>query len=112
MQAMNRIQNAMTNANAAAMQGAMVVVSANAHRAYLSFKPCDLKPVSKCPEKSSTTRVTPTVVQTTRRPVQVPRGSLRLTSGSIGQGWRLESYHSQMPASLWATFVLNRQLCG
>lgn len=108
MQAINRIQNAMINANAA-IQGAMVVNGANAHRAYPSFVPCDMRPVSKCPGKRSSYLT----VQTVTLPDSVTGLTSGLrerhTGGPVGRMWRPES---QMPATLWATFVLSRNLCG
>ena len=104
MQAINRIQNAMINANAAGIQGALVVDSANAHRAYPSFKPCVPSPVSKCPGKqpgSSTKRITRSLERVS---LQVDGVGL-LTSGPTGDMWRLNSLHDGMPPAGWATLV-------
>lgn len=113
MQIINRIQNAMINANAAAMQGAMVAGNAIAHRDYTLFKPCYLKPVSKCSvsvtESSTTTPpTTPVTGPVSRdRSERFPR-----ERGRLGSGWRHEQRQHHMPATVWATLVLNRQLCG
>ena len=106
MQAINRIQNAMINAN---IQGALVVDSANAHRAYHSFQPC--VPVSKCPGQlpgSSTKRITRSLE---RLNPPVDRTG-QMTSGPSGDMWRLESHHDQMPPAGWATLILNRAMRG
>lgn len=108
MQTANRIQNAMINANAG-IQGAMVVDSANAHRAYHSFKPC--VPVSKCPGQlpgSSSKRITRS---RTRVNLSMDRTG-QLTSGPSGDMWRLDSHHEQMPQMGWAMSVLNRVTRG
>jgi hypothetical protein len=111
MQAINRIQNAMINANAA-VQGAMVVNGANAHRAYPSFKPCDTSPVSKCPGTPSSSLTSQTVVLSQRRRgLGLPELG-RLTTGPVGKMWRQDSHQHLMPATLWATLVVNRELCG
>lgn len=110
MQAINRIQNAMINANAN-MQGAMVVNSANAHRAYTSFKPCDPKRVSKCPGQSPRPVAVSTVVPITGTGL-TPCGSGRLTGGSTGETWRRDYRDGQMPARLWAALVLSCHTCG
>ena len=107
MQAINRIQNAAINANAS-IQGAIVVASANAHRAYTSFKPCEKYPVSKCPETSWQT----TTMDTMSSPHTVPSVDVvRSVRGSVRGMRQMQSSH-QMPGMLWATLVLNRQLCG
>lgn len=109
MQAINRIQNALINANAG-IQGALVVDSANAHRAYPSFEPCVSVPVMKCsgrPAVGSTKQITRSLE---RLSLQVDRTS-PLTSGPSGDMWRLDS-HDQMPPAGWATLVLNRAMRG
>lgn len=105
MQAINRIQIATINANAG-FQGALVVDGANAHRAYPSFSPCDSSPVSKCPglmPRSSST----TIKRLQRRLglELLERG--HLTNGPTSGKWRLERHHNHMPATVWATLVLN-----
>lgn len=106
MQAINRIQNAVINANAAVQAGA-VVGSANAHRAYPSYKPCESKPVSKCSISMSMSlrrkemmRGLPRLSPTCQRP-GTPTG------GKQTGGWRHDFRHDQMPATVWATFVLS-----
>ena len=111
MQAINRIQNAMINANAN-IQGAMVVTVASAHRDYHSFVPCDPKPVSKCPGKRPSSSCTTTTTLSRGRLGLMRGGRGVLASGPVGRGWRMKSQPEQMPATLWATFVLNRNLCG
>ena len=112
MQIINRIQNAMINANAAAMQGAMVAGNAIAHRDYPSFKPCDLKLVSKC-SVTGTSTITPPTTTPVLGPVR-PEVSERVSRdhGRVGRGWRHEHRQLHLPATVWATLVLNRQLCG
>lgn len=114
MQIINRIQNAMINANAAAMQGAMVAGNAIAHRDHQLFKSCYLKPVSKCSVSvlGSSSSTPPTTTPSTGPvcPEQLDR--FPREQGRPGRGWRHEQRQLQMPATVWATFVLNRQLCG
>ena len=109
MQAINRIQNAMINANAN-MQGALVVDGANAHRAYPSSKPCDTSPVSKCPGLGS-----PSFVKSTERSserLSLTREERGLpTTGPVGRTWRFES-RNLLPATVWATLVVNRTMRG
>lgn len=110
MQAINRIQDAMINANAD-MQGAMVVVSANAHRAYRSYEPCFTRPVSKCPGTTSFLKLsTPERLLKRSEPTLTEVGAG--TDGPTGRRWRLGSHHHQMPAMVWAMMVVNRQVCG
>jgi hypothetical protein len=111
MQAINRIQNAIIDANAV-IQGALVVDSANAHRAYPSFTPCDTTTVSKCPGKRSRSSMCPTRMRSQERLGLALKERGRLTYGPAGGMWRHDSHHNQMPATIWATLVLNRQLCG
>ena len=117
MQAINRIQNAMINANAG-NRGAMGVDSANAHRAYLSLKPCDPfkvcdpSPVSKCPGQVSGSQVIQPIERVQRRSWLERLETDRLVYGASGSMWGPEGHHHQMPAMLWATLVLNRTLCG
>jgi hypothetical protein len=110
MQVINRIQNAIINVNAA-IQGALVVVGANAHRVYPSFTPCDQSPVSKCPGKWSSSSTTSTTRSLERLELEL-EGRERLTSGPVGRTWRRNRHHDQMPATMWAMFVLNRQMCS
>jgi hypothetical protein len=110
MQTINRIQNALINANAG-IQGAMVVDSANAHRAYPSFEPCVPAPVSKCSGKPWVTSTKQITRSLERLSLPVDRTS-QLTSGSTGDMWRLHSLHDQMPPAGWATLVLNRVMRG
>lgn len=110
MQAINRIQNATINATACT-QGATVVDGANAHRAYPSFVPCDMNPVSKCPPKwSSYSSVKPVGLSKRRLGLSL-EGRGRFLRGPAGEMWRRDRQHMQMPATIWATFVLNRN-CG
>ena len=111
MQAINRIQNAMINANAG-IQGALVVDSANAHRAYPSFKPCDTSPVSKCPVTRPSSLTSRTRMSSQERLGLALKETGHLTNGPAGSMWRLESPLHQMPATVWVTFVLNRQMRG
>ena len=112
MQAINRIQNAMINANAAGIQGALVVDGANARRAYPSFKPCDMYPVSKTPvPMSRSITPSPVVLESSRR-WRTCLGTMHLTGSPAGSMWRHESHHMHLPATVWATLVLNRNLCG
>ena len=111
MQAINRIQNAMINANAG-IQGALVVDGANAHRAYPSFKPCDTSPVSKCPGLGSGSSKMQTIERSPgRQSMQLKERGLLTTGPTVGK-WRLQSHHNHLPATVWATLVLNRTLCG
>jgi hypothetical protein len=112
MQAMNRIQNAMINANAC-IQGALVVDGANAHRAYPSFVACDTSPVTKCPGQWSSCVVTQTLKRSRERFLRLAlqeRG--QLTSGPTGSTWRPDNHQMQMPATMWAMLVLNPAMCG
>ncbi len=111
MQAINRIQNAMINANAG-IQGALVVDGANAHRAYPSFVPCATSPVSKCPSRRSRSTSVKPVVRLQKRRGLTCGGRELLTSGPVGSMWRRHSHPMQMPATMWATFVLNRSISG
>ena len=112
MQNISSIQNAQVNA-IAAVQAVLVVDSANARRGYVSFKPCDKSPVSKCPGESSetSTRITS---ESSLGQLSLTRGEGlgRLTSGPTGRAWWHDSHHMQMPATMWAAMVLNRQMCG
>ena len=117
MQAINRIQNVVINANAA-VQGAMVIDSANAHRAYLKLFPCDSGPVSKSPGTTITTGIQASSSGDTTSERLSKRSSVELrTSGPVVSGnmvgmWRLQSHHNHMPATMWAMLVLNHTLCG
>lgn len=106
MQAINRIQNAVINANAAVQAGA-VVGSANAHRAYPPFKPCDSKPVSKCSISMSMSLQGKEMMRRLER--LSPTGKrLGTPTGEQQQGrWRRNDRKDQMPATVWATFVLS-----
>lgn len=113
MQAINRIQNAMINANAAGIQGALVVDGANARRAYPSFKPCELYPVSKSPVQMPSSVMPRHVVLESSRRWQTCIQTTHLTNGHAVRGtWRHDSHHLHLPATVWATLVLNRNLCG
>ncbi len=112
MQAINRIQNAIINANAAGIQGALVVDGANARRAYPSFKPCDMYPVSKSPVPMPSSVTPPHVVLESSRRWRTCLQTTHLTNGPAGGMWRHESHHLPLPATVWATLVLNRNLCG
>jgi len=111
MQAINSIQNAMINANAAAMQGALVVVSANAHRAYDLYDTRDTR-VSKCPGKPSPSRKVPSERVEVRSRRVLRELGLFTTHETAGTTWRRDSHHGTTPAAIWATLVLNCTLCG
>ena len=110
MQTINRIQTAIINANTG-FQAGMVVDSANAHRAYLSKSSCDTKPVSKCPEQ---------MPMSLRRKMMRRLPSRRLAGQEQGQlvispkhgTWRHDDCFDQMPAMVWATFVLSPPFGG
>lgn len=112
MQNISRIQNAQVNANAA-VQVALVVDSANARRGYPSFKHCEKSPVSKCPGTSleTSTRLSS---ESSLGQINLTRegGHGRKTSGPTGRTWRHDSHQMQMPATMWATMVLNHHMCG
>ena len=111
MQAINRIQNATINANATGILGATVVTGANAHRAYPSFKPCDLSPVVKRPVKRSRS-LSPAVISTeSSNGLGLCECGL-LLNGPVGRSWQHDSHQQMMPPTLWATMVLNRRMCG
>ena len=106
MQVFNRIQNAIINAEAG-FQAGMVVDSANAHRAILSYRPCEPKPVSKCSGPMPMSLRTKMLERMKTR-MRLSRQSHRhLTSGNKCGNWRDDNRHDQMPAMVWATFVLS-----
>jgi hypothetical protein len=116
MQATNRIQNAMINANAG-FQAGMVVDSGNAHRVYLTNLPCDTKPVSKCSRQMSMALRRKVMSRlSTRLPLKrEEQGRLAITPVTervISGQWRHSHSHFQMPATVWATFVLNPATSG
>jgi hypothetical protein len=111
MQIINRIQNAVINANVA-VQGALVVDSANAHRAYPSFEPCVMHRGSKRSVGStglSTTQIRGRSLE--RLSLQTTETRLPGTEPAPGM-WRVDRPHDRMPATAWATIVVNRALCG
>lgn len=111
MQAINRIQNAVINANAG-IQGALVVDSANAHRAYPSFVPCEKHRVSKRSVGSTGLSKMQTRGRSLERlSLQLSETCLPGTEPAPGM-WRLDRTHDRMPATAWATIVVNRALCG
>ena len=113
MQNTNSIQNATINTNAAVITCGLVVGSANAHRAYPHFDPRDFKPQSKRPSMQSCSVSVPVVVSERLGGIGSSELGL-LLKGSVGTSWRHDhqQMQMQMPSTMWATFVLNRQLCG
>lgn len=105
MQAINSIQNAMINANAN-IQGALVVDSANAHRAYPSLVPCVSVPVTKRPGKPTVTS-TKQPTGSLRRPSLLVDRTGMFTNGPSGGMWRLDRIYDRMPTAGWSTRVLN-----
>ena len=107
MQNFNRNSNATINANVA-IQGAMVVGSANAHRAIPPYLPSDMRPVSKRPGTMPGSRMS-TASERSQRYLSLtsPEQGYFATSPA-GNSWRLDSQREQLPAILWATLVLNR----
>lgn len=110
MQAINGIQNAMINTNAAA-QGRMVVDAASAHRTYRH----DERPVSKRPFPGVFVSKPSSDVASDSdccwQPDIAVTGSETGTQ-TIGSSrtWRLNNRH--LPEAAWAMLVLNRSLCG
>jgi hypothetical protein len=111
MQAINRIQNANINADAG-FQAGMVVDSANAHRAIPFYRPCESKPVSKCSGQMPMSLRTKMIERMQTRLRLTPKGSRHLTSGLKPGKWRNDNRHNQMPAMVWATFVLSPTTTG
>jgi len=111
MQAINRIQNAMINANAG-IQGGLVVDSANAHRAYPSFKPCDTTPVSKCPGKRSSSSMSQARMRSPGRMSLALTERGQLTTGPVGTSWRLDRHQHVIPTTTRVTVVVNRHTGG
>jgi hypothetical protein len=111
MQAINRIQNAIINANAGFSTG-LVVDSANAHRAYPSNRPCDTKPVSKCSEQMPMSLRGKMIERMQTRLHLANQEQGLLTAGLKPGKWRHDLRHDQMPAMVWATFVLSPTTSG
>lgn len=111
MQIINRIQNVTINANVA-VHGAAVVDVANARRAYPSFKPCDLNPVSKCPGQMSSSTMPQMLMLTPSQRSLTSENREHLGTGPLGRMWRHDSHQPQMPSTVWAALILNRSLCG
>jgi len=108
MQAINRIQYATINANAG-IQGALVFDSANAHRAYHSFKPCGTNPVSKCPGKGPMSSMSQTRMRSLGRMRLELKELGRLTSSPAGSIWQLDRRRTQTRVTTRATVVVSRQ---
>jgi len=106
MQAINGIQIAMINNNAAA-QGRMVVDAASAHRTYLH----DERPVSKRP-RTGVFGSDPLfdVVGDSKRCWQSESAGTGPQTMCSSRTWRFDSRH--LPGEAWAMLVLNRSLCG
>jgi hypothetical protein len=105
MQTINRIQHATINVNA--VNGA-AVVNANAHRAYLSDGSCDSSPRPICLGMSPDQRMSDVFMRTRMRETTTFTDPTRQTSGLAGKTWQLKRSHDHLPATLWATLVLNR----
>jgi hypothetical protein len=106
MQAINRITHATINVNA--VNGAAVVNGANAHRAYLSDVSCDSSPRPSCLGMSPDPRMSDVFMRTKERETTTFTDPRRQTSGLAGKTWQLKRSHEHLPATLWATLVLNR----
>jgi len=110
MQAINGIQNAIINAQAGFMTGA-VVDSENAHRAYTFHQPCGLKPVSQC-SGSLSMSLRDKMIKRMQKRLSLVSEERQLTNGLRPGKWRKDLRHDQMPAMVWATFVLSPVTSG
>ena len=111
MQAFNRIQNAIINANAA-FEAGLVVGSANAHRAYPSSLTCDSKPVPKCSGQMPMSFREKMIKRMQKRLHLTGQEQGPLTTGLQHGTWRNDLRQDQMPAVVWATFVLSPTTSG
>ena len=111
MQAMNAIQNAMSNTTTAAQAG-MVATATNAHRSYLRLER-GVRPDSKRPHFGVSGSHSLSEIGDSKPglPTDETSGTDPKTMCSDqGSSWRSDS--RQLPGAAWAMLVLSRSLCG
>jgi hypothetical protein len=107
MQNINRIQNVTINASANIID-AMVVVGTNAHRAYLSLKPCDPS-LGKKGSGSGASSSEQKMFEHSQKcsPQMHQRIAAAGNYAAVGT-WRLQSRFSPMPAGIVAAHEFSR----
>ena len=111
MQAINRIQNAIINANAG-IQGALVVDSANAHRAYPSMTTCEMYPVPKCPDPMSISSDAISLMRSLERQRLALKERGSLVNHLRAVLWQGKRHNDQMPSKRRSTLERSTNTCG